>query len=323
MYTQLDPKLISPVRLTDETIHMIESCDGASKKINGAMRNGDVYSLRVPPIEGVEFDKRYFRLCGIIDTYKGCELNACVMREVERDGEGKFVDKKNVNRRRFSVTPNICKNLGIEYKPGYELFSVSNDFVYEPPIAYPHKEANDIDYNNMSTYPISHSNGKISHILIAMKGIKIFADGHVVMENGVAYKDTYTFVRSLNVKTAIELSDSNGMVWLPIGTSLPFSVIQNEDGGILHNGYVCLNVRLVNDKYFKYLEPSSLDGVGFDELFIVEYANTNEEGKKPARPVTRVSNGMNHYIAGYSNRHFFYNDNFYDYVARCFEDIMS
>jgi len=175
----------------------------------------------------------------------------------------------------------------------------------------------------MSTYPISHSNGKISHILIAMKGIKIFADGHVVMENGVAYKDTYTFVRSLNVKTAIELSDSNGMVWLPIGTSLPFSVIQNEDGGILHNGYVCLNVRLVNDKYFKYLEPSSLDGVGFDELFIVEYANTNEEGKKPARPVTRVSNGMNHYIAGYSNRHFFYNDNFYDYVARCFEDIMS
>ena len=131
---------------------------------------GHVYYIEREPIEGVEFDRLYFMLYGIVNNYKGINLNSLVVREVELNENGEFVDSSNASgRRKFSISPSMCKLFGIEYKPGFELWPISSDFK-EVDIDEILEEDKEIVYSDMSTYPVSSIDGTIRTILLELHG---------------------------------------------------------------------------------------------------------------------------------------------------------
>ena len=281
---------LSLMQLLDEDVEMLKGKSNDSK--NGTeLIPGEVYSLSIEPVEGVEFNKVYFRLYGIINDYKGINVDSVIVREVGIDSEGNITDfdVNMTGRRKFSIPPSMCKMFGIKYKPGFELWPINSGFEKVNVNDINEKEC-DIVYENMSTYPTSEIDGTIRKIILELHGFSPYNNSHIITPTG-ALIPTNDFISSLTVFTRQNISTDNGCAGFRIGDTLPFKIVGRDNGGKIfsicddkHNIYleVDLTKQSLNantkDGYVG-VAHTALDGKDVDDVIGVKWDESTDENK--------------------------------------------
>ena len=112
---------------------------------------GDVIYLQPMSCDDIEFDPIKFKLHGIVKKYKNFDLNAYVVKHVDK-----------TDSTIFSLNRLQCKDLDIAYQENLQLLSMDLDWKkYVEKIVF--------NPNDMSTYP--NENGKLNKLLVKVSGL--------------------------------------------------------------------------------------------------------------------------------------------------------
>lgn len=296
------------VTLSNDSLSLMQLLDVDVEMLKGEAKNEDnaeelipgaIYSLGRESVEGVDFDKLYFKLYGIVNEYKGIPLDSVIVREVGLDENGELTEDINtIGRRKFSMSPSMCKMLGIKYKPGFELWPINSGFerVSEK---YVKEEENDIVYDDMSTYPTSEIDGTIRKIILELHGFSPYNNSHIITPTG-AMIPTNDFVSSLTIFARQNIATDNGCAGFRIGEQLPFKIVGREtDSKVFsicddkHNIYVevdltkqSLNANTADGVVG--VAHTALDGKDVDDVIGVKWDESTDENqpKKQKKSMT-------------------------------------
>lgn len=280
---------LSLMQLLDVDVEMLrgEKADDANGE---EFIPGAIYSLGTESVEGVEFGRLYFKLYGVVKEYKGVNLDSLILKEVGIDENGNLVEGVNtVGRRKFSISPSMCKMMGLKYSPGFELWPISCGFerVDVDDIVEEEKE---IVYEDMSTYPTSEIDGTIRKIILELHGFSPYNNSHIITPTG-AMIPTNDFVSSLTVFARQNISTDNGCAGFRIGEQLPFKIVGRETGSKVFS--IC------DDKHNIYVEVdltkqslnantpdgvvgvahTALDGKDVDDVIGVKWDESTDENR--------------------------------------------
>ena len=256
---------------------------------------GQVYYIEREPIEGIEFGRIYFIVYGIVKNYKGVNLNSLVVREVGLDENGKFVEDINTTgRRKFSISPSMCKLFGIEYRPGFELWPMTSAFKkVDIDEILDDKEVN---YGDMSTYPSSSVDGTIRTILLELHGFSPFNNSHIITPTG-AMIPTDEFTSSLTIFVRENIGTDNGCAGFMKDETLPFRIVTRKGNFSIcdenHNIYVEVlvtkpshNVNTVDKKIG--ISTTALDGKDIDDIIGVKWDESGDVNNKKKEEERKV-----------------------------------
>ena len=287
------------VTLPNENLSLMKLLDVDVKMLRGAIKNsdiktlniGDICSLGKESVEGVSFDSIYFRLYGLVGEYKGVNLNSFVVKEVYFDEEGHVVEGVNISgRRKFSMSPSMCKMMGITYSPGLELWPMNSGFK-KINLNKEREDKKEIIYENMSTYPISEIDGTIRKIILELHGFSPFNNSHVITPTG-AMIPTNDFISSLTIFTRQNISTDNGCAGFKIGETLPFKIVgRDTDSKVIsicdknHNVYVEVDLtkkshNVSTSDGIVGVAHTALEGKDIDDIIGVKWDEGNDENKR-------------------------------------------
>ena len=278
---------LSLMQLLDVDVEMLKGSTEDNVPASGFV-TGEIYSLSRESVEGVEFGKLYFRLYGIVNQYKGVDINSLILREVGINENGEFEEGVNPSgRRKFSISPSMCKMFGLEYKPGFELWPMTSGFelVNMDDLVEDEKE---INYGNMSTYPTSDVDGTIRKIILELHGFSPYNNSHIITPTG-AMIPTSDFVSSLTIFARQNISTDNGCAGFRIGEQLPFKIVGRKNESKVfsicdekHNIYVevdltkeSLNANTSDGRVG--VAHTALDGKDVDDVIGVKWDESNDE----------------------------------------------
>ena len=278
---------LSLMQLLDEDVEMLkgEKADDANCQ---EFVPGAIYSIGKESVEGVDFDRLYFKLYGVIREYKGVNLDSLIVKEIGTDENGNIVEGINyAGRRKFSISPSMCKMMGLKYSPGFELWPINSGFekvdieeINEKPV--------EINYSNMSTYPTSEIDGTIRKIILELHGFSPYNNSHIITPTG-AMIPTNDFVSSLTVFARQNISTDNGCAGFRAGENLPFKIVgRDTDSKVFsicddkHNIY--LEVDLTKKSHnantsdgIVGISHTALDGKDVDDVIGVKWDESNDE----------------------------------------------
>jgi len=297
--TKVAPKWVS---LSNDNISLMQLLDVDVEMLKGGKTNGnsdgenfipgEIYSISKESVEGVEFGRLYFRLYGLIKEYKGVNLDSLIVKEVSINDKGEIIEGVNVSgRRTFSMSPSMCKMMGIKYSPGFELWPINSGFekVELKPSNY--HDVSRINYGNMLTYPTSEIDGTIRKIIVELHGFSPFNNSHIITPTG-ALIPTNEFVSSLTIFARQNISTDNGCAGFKKGETLPFKIVsrQDDDRPISicdekHNIYA--EVSLTKQSFnvttpdgIIGVSPTALDGKDIDDVIGVKWDESSDESNK-------------------------------------------
>ena len=291
-WVTLSNESLSLMQLLDVDVEMLKG-ETSKEDANGeTFTVGSIYSLGMESVEGVEFGKIYFKLYGIVTEYKGVNIDSLIMREVYVDENGNLTEDVNATgRRKFSVSPSMCKMFGIKYRPGFELWPITSGFekVNLDDII---DEDDEINYANMSTYPTSELDGTIRKIILELHGFSPYNHSHIITPTG-ALVPTNDFVSSLTIFARQNISTDNGCAGFKIGEKLPFKIVGREtDKKVFsicdekHNIYVEVDLtkQSLNANTSDGLvgvATTALEGKDVDDVIGVKWDESTDENNKP------------------------------------------
>ncbi len=164
---------ISLADLENEDIEMIT---GVKQKDNEKKYVEETcYYLQNESIEGIEQEKRVFRLVKYIPSYKGESIDSVIVKRVGNNHAGQ----------KFTLTKHECKKLGIDYEVGLEIYP--SNFPFVKCIQNEGKECM-VDNKDISKYYVS-KDGRIHNIIIQISGCR-YVNGFIQMPNGILIEDT-------------------------------------------------------------------------------------------------------------------------------------
>ena len=216
----------------------IENLSASKNDIH--IKPGDICSIGIEGIEGVEFGKLYFLIYGAIKEYKGQNLNSYIVKEVAIDDDGNVTENVNASgRKKFSIPPSMCKMLNIKYSPGFELWPITDAFK-----KVNLKRRKEIIYNDMSTYPTSDVDGTIRKIFLELHGFSPFNQSHIITPTG-AMLSTGNFLSSLTVFARKNISTDKGCAGFMANENFKFKVVTRASN---------INCSICDDSHNIYLE---------------------------------------------------------------------
>ena len=295
-WVTLSNDALSLMQLLDVDVDMLKG-EKIEEKDNGHFTHGSIYALTTDRVEGMDFGNIYFRIYGVVRDYKGVALNSVIAKEVVVDDEGNIIEGLNpTGRRKFSIPPAMCKMLGIEYSPGFELWPMDSGFVRVDTDDLTEKEEPEINYGNLSTYPTSEIDGTIRKIILEIHGFSPYNTTHIITPTG-AMIPTSDFLDSLTVFTRQNISTDNGCAGFLINETLPFKIVGRDNGNKVfsicdsnHNIY--LEVDLRKQSYnantsdgFVGVAHTALDGKDIDDVIGVKWDESNDANRKDNTPV--------------------------------------
>lgn len=286
----LDEKNISLLQLTDADIRMLTGNYVEMPKIKSFLP-GSIYALSCESVEGLNFDKLYFKVYAHVKDYHGVNINSIVVREVHMAEDGSFFEDDTISngRRKFSLPPSICKEVGLEYKPGYEIWSVENNrFEYVNVNA--NSKRKEIDYDDLSTYPANEAEGGIRYMLVKLDGFRPFNEDSILTPNNEKLS-TDEFLNSLSFTIKQNISTDDGCAGFDAGEKLFFKIVSRKTASnqisICSPGHCLiakvyflkqsLNVRTENGDIG--VSPKALEGKTINDIIEVKW---EEEDKSVA-----------------------------------------
>ena len=223
---------------------------------------GEYYSLQGIACDGFEMKEKIYQLIGVVNEYKGTEINSVIVKQVAGE-EGKI----------FTLSKNDCACLDIEYQTGLQLF----------PKNLPWKIVKDeipFDWRNLGTTPLSNIDNTIRHILIRIDGFKDYSDGYVLSPSGKLITEE-AFIKTLRIQTAEPIVYGNGFV-LKDGKNLNANIVYPEN--LLYNHgnfissddtiYVLITLKQPGDAHIK--DKRTIDGYFGVEQEYLNNVNPND-----------------------------------------------
>jgi len=287
------------VTLSNDSLSLMQLLDVDVEMLKGVKADdangeefipGAIYSLGTESVEGVEFGCIYFKLYGVVKEYKGVNLDSLILKEVGVDENGNIVEGVNsIGRRKFSISPSMCKMMGIKYSPGFELWPINSGFK-KIDIEDIKDNTAEIVYEDMSTYPTSDMDGTIRKIILELHGFSPYNNSHIITPTG-AMIPTNDFISSLTIFARQNISTDNGCAGFRIGECLPFKIVGRDNGSKVfsicddkHNIYVEVDL---TKKSFNANTPdgvvgvahTALDGKDVDDVIGVKWDEANDENK--------------------------------------------
>lgn len=294
----LQPTQFYLTQLSESTIKQLMGVDKDNNP--NILKNGEVYYLDNGSVEGVTISGIYFKLYGVIHKYKGADLNSIIVREVTPDKDGGFIDSFDAgiqsSRRKFSIPPSMCRKLGIEFKPGYELWPLGLPLIWV--------EQNKIDIpdtinDDLSFYPHFSNDGSIRRIVVTISGFHLFGE-QIRLPNGdkISFKE---FFDGLTFKSKIDIHGGDGFSYFSKGDVIPYRVYANKGNGFVsQDGEIvvtlCLNKKTGANKG---INPKILNGLILQDFIDVSvnyqiYRMENKESEKASKEVDTVDVVMHH-----------------------------
>ena len=239
------PIPITNFQLTQLSKETIAELAGITPQIN-TLNVGDVYYLYNGKIEGIELSGIFLKLYKVINEYRGVELNSIVVREVIPDDiNGGFIDafESGVkdNRRKFSMPPSMCRKMGIEYKPGYELWpkyipltkAINNNIKIPEEIS-----------DNLGEYPQDINDGSVKRIAITVNGFQQFGD-EIKLPDGNRIR-VHEFISGLRIASKMDIAGGGGFSYLNKNEFIPFQIYcyDGENEFCSENGEIILTIFL-------------------------------------------------------------------------------
>ena len=213
-----------------------------------------------------------------------------IVKEIDIDENGNIVEGVNTTgRRKFSVSPSMCKMMGIKYSPGFELWPIDSGFE-RVDLDSILEEKEEINYSNMSTYPTSDIDGTIRKIILELHGFSSYNNSHIITPTG-AMIPTNDFISSLTVFARQNISTDNGCAGFRIGEQLPFKIVcrksENKVFSICddkHNIYVDVDLtkKSLNANTSDGMigvAHTALDGKDIDDVIGIKWDESNDENK--------------------------------------------
>lgn len=292
-WVTLSNDALSLMQLLDVDVEFLKG-ENKQEATNSDFVPGEIYAIGRDKVEGVEFDYIYFRVYGVIRDYKGVNLDSVIVKEVTIDEDGNIVEGENpTGRRKFSIPPSMCKMLGIEYSPGFELWPMTSGFIKIDTDDLVDKDEPEINYGNLATYPTSEIDGTIRKIILELHGFSPFNTTHIITPTG-AMIPTSDFVSSLTIFARQNISTDNGCAGFRMGETLPFKIVGRKKGNKVfsicdenHNIYVevdltkeSLNATTADG--IVGVAHTALDGKDVDDVIGVKWdesTDTNDVGK--------------------------------------------
>lgn len=280
---------LSLMQLLDEDVEMLrgEKADDANGE---EFVPGAIYSLGKESVEGVEFGHLFFKLYGVIKEYKGVNLDSLIVKEIGLDENGNVVEGVNTfGRRKFSISPSMCKMMGLKYSPGFELWPINSGFE-RVDVEKVVENSKEINYGNMSTYPTSDIDGTIRKIILELHGFSPYNNSHIITPTG-AMIPTNDFISSLTVFARQNISTDNGCAGFRIGEKFPFKIVGRDTGNKVfsicddkHNIYV--EVDLTKKSHNANTSDgvvgvahTALDGKDVDDIIGIKWDESNDENR--------------------------------------------
>ena len=288
----LEEKNVSLLPITDSIATMLTGRYGKPSLENKVLSPGSICSLSCEPVEGLNFDKLYFKVYALVNEYHGANLNSVVVREVHRMEDGSFVEDDNISngRRKFSLPPSICKEFGLEYKPGYEIWSLSNN-QFEKVDVHIKPIKREINYNDLSTYPVHVTDGTIRKLLIKLDGFKSYNENEIITPTGVKLS-TGEFLNSLSISVKQHISTDDGCAGFEKGDKLLFKVLTSKNGRNVLSVFntdnsitilasarkQALNVK--TEDGLIGISPKALEGKGINDIIEVKWEEPDINNQK-------------------------------------------
>lgn len=264
---------IDPSYFTDEA-----AIGGKADEHEGLLREGEIYSTGGGKIEGFDMKNIYFRLIKVVDEYKGNKLNSIIIKEVAFDKDGNVIDENPTStRRRFSLSRMMCRNFGIEYDNGYEIWLNTGNYELVDK-----KEGNAIhvDPTDLSTYPCSKIDKSVRKILLSLRGYKPKGAANVITPSG-AEMPVRELIENMCVTAKDDIAGAYGYASFKKGHLFKFKVLRGKslftNNGI-GNPIIILSVDTtianvpqaanVPDKKLG-IHPESLRNMTANDIFIV------------------------------------------------------
>lgn len=294
-WVTLSNDALSLMQLLDVDVEFLKGDARRQEKENSNFIPGEIYAIGRDKVEGVEFDYIYFRVYGVIRDYKGVNLDSVIVKEVTVNEDGNIIEGENpTGRRKFSVPPSMCKMLGIEYSPGFELWPMTSGFIRIDADDLVEKEEPEINYGNLATYPTSEIDGTIRKLILELHGFSPFNTTHIITPTG-AMIPTNDFVSSLTIFARQNISTDNGCAGFRMGEKLPFKIVGRNKGNKVfsicdenHNIYV--EVDLTKQSLNANTEDgivgvahTALDGKDVDDVIGVKWDESTDTNNSPIK----------------------------------------
>lgn len=128
---------------------------------------GELYSLQSPSFDGVEMEKKVYKILGIIGKYHGVDINSVIVKQVS--GAESTI---------FEINRLMAKELGIQYEPKIFLLPYNLNWHHEEtPL-----NIDNFNPNDLSTYP--NQNGYINYIIVKLSGFNAYRNTHIITSSG-------------------------------------------------------------------------------------------------------------------------------------------
>ena len=183
---------------------------------------GDVIYLQPMSCDDIEFDPIKFKLHGIVKKYKNFDLNAYVVKHVDKTDSTIFA----LNRLQ-------CKDLDIAYQENLQLLSMDLDWKK-------YIEKVDFNPNDMSTYP--NENGKLNKLLVKVSGLPKY-DNAIQINKTILNRNL--FVKALNDTRQLSYEIVTNKIDTPINDAL---TLNNEFYIIIDASKLNLTIENTKDK---------------------------------------------------------------------------
>lgn len=210
---------------------------------------GNLYSLQGDECDGFKMPIRVYSCKGLIPTFKGVNLDAVVMKQVE--GEEDTI---------FSLTRQDCKILGLEYEDKLQLFPIS--FNWNPLVR---QETREYTCKDLSTYKPSPIDGTIRNMHIFLGFIRYYDNKNCITPNGIILPIDF-FLNSIKIEFKNEALKRHQIMFKPM--------LSNGEGShvvdMVKNG-INLMLFFSTHKDIPGIDPRLFQGKSFDDIFKVSW----------------------------------------------------
>lgn len=230
-------------------------------------KNGTYYLMGLE-CDGFPMPIRKYQCVGVLNEIDGVELNSVIMKQIS--GEPTTI---------FSLTKSDCKNFGIDFESGLQLFPNNLNWVKEGEAK--NEPINTYDSSNLSTYPVDYHDKTIHYMIVKISGFAYNEQFHAIVTPNGELIDESDFIRSLSVKTRrnIGLPHNLNDVFINTNEYISYRIITNhasrvgQGKGLVDLGG-CVFLELILERRLNNsmlgVKPQYFMNQGFDSFFTIE-----------------------------------------------------
>lgn len=240
---------------------------GEKREVNlEKFKEGDVFSLQGVECDDFTMPVKEYQVIKKVDEVFGVKLDGLVVKQISGDSSTIF-----------SLTKNDCQTLGIEFQPRLLFFPINMNW---KTVSKSHRESiKEFNPLDLSSYPVVRETNKIERIVVKISNMSNYKNNFCCGGIEISYRDVmggFILVVKRPIQTKYGVLNPNRIIH---GVNVT-SGVYRQQGLVMESGAI----------YFEFdvmgIEPSSVEGVDFHDLFDVKVMGHDLiNGEKPQKKI--------------------------------------